>query len=71
MSERLAFKQFMQAYAGIYWKDLPVLVTTDSLLDAIHRTYDMMLWWVESLPLSVAETSWDEIYWQSTENLSW
>jgi hypothetical protein len=49
VSERLAFKQFMQAYAGIYWKDLPVLVTTDSLLDAIHRTYDMMLWWVESL----------------------
>jgi hypothetical protein len=43
VSDRLAFSDFTTAYAWIYWKDLPVLVTTDSILEAIHQTYDDML----------------------------
>jgi hypothetical protein len=43
VSERLAFKDFSNAYAYIYWKDLPVLITTDSILHAIHKTYDDLL----------------------------
>ena len=27
VSDRLAFEQFKRAYAYIYWKDLPVLIT--------------------------------------------
>lgn len=43
MSDRLAFNNFITAYADIYWKDLPVLVTTDSILHSIHETYDDLL----------------------------
>lgn len=43
VSDRLAFEQFKRAYAYLYWKDLPVLITTDSLLHALHQTYDKML----------------------------
>jgi hypothetical protein len=43
VSDRLAFSDFTTAYAWIYWKDLPVLVTTDSILEAIHQTYDDLL----------------------------
>lgn len=43
VSERLAFVDFSTAYAYIYWKDLPVLVTTDSILHAIHHSYDELL----------------------------
>eukprot|EP00026_Physarum_polycephalum_P002656 Phypoly_transcript_02664.p1 GENE.Phypoly_transcript_02664~~Phypoly_transcript_02664.p1 ORF type:complete len:832 (+),score=150.64 Phypoly_transcript_02664:204-2498(+) len=34
---------FAQAYYTIYNNDLPVLVTTDSILHAFHKSYDMML----------------------------
>jgi hypothetical protein len=47
ITERLTFEQFKRAYAWIYWKDLPVLVTTDAILHAIHQTYDEMLKRVE------------------------
>lgn len=47
VSDRLTFDQFKRAYAYIYWKDLPVLVTTDSILHAIHQTYDKLLQRVE------------------------
>ncbi len=46
-TDRLRFKQFKRAYAWIYWKDLPVLVTSDSILHAIHQTYDELLKQVE------------------------
>jgi hypothetical protein len=45
--DRLRFKQFKRAYAWIYWKDLPVLVTTDAILHSIHQTYDELLKEVE------------------------
>ena len=31
------------AYYAIYTRDLPVLITTDSMLHALHRSYDEML----------------------------
>ena len=43
VSDRLAFTDFSTAYAYIYQKDLPVLITTDSLLQAVHQTYDDLL----------------------------
>ncbi len=36
------------AYFAIYSRDLPVLVTTDSILHALHRTYDKTLETLES-----------------------
>lgn len=34
---------FGSAYYGIYTRDLPVLITTDSILHALHRSYDDIL----------------------------
>lgn len=34
---------FGSAYYGIYTRDLPVLITTDSVLHALHRSYDDVL----------------------------
>ncbi len=34
---------FPAAYYSIYVRDLPLLVTTDSILHAVHRTFDSML----------------------------
>jgi hypothetical protein len=48
VSDRLAFEDFSNAYAYIYWKDLPVLITTDSILHAIHKTYDDLLMRLEA-----------------------
>ncbi len=43
VSGRLAWQRFLEAYAWIYWQDLPVLVTTDSILHAVHQSYDDLL----------------------------
>jgi hypothetical protein len=48
VSDRLRFPQFKRGYAYIYWKDWPVLVTTDSILHAIHQTYDHIFQQLES-----------------------
>ncbi len=34
---------FASAYYAIYTRDLPVLITTDSILHAMHRSYDQIL----------------------------
>lgn len=39
VSDRYNWERFLTAYAWIYWKDLPVLVTTDALLHAFHQSY--------------------------------
>src|SRR5829696_3714596 len=39
VSDRVAFPDFTTAYAYLYWKDLPVLITTDSILHAMHEPY--------------------------------
>ncbi|MFN8492121.1 MAG: DUF3160 domain-containing protein [Caldilineaceae bacterium] len=43
VSDRLTWQRFIEAYAWIYWKDLPVLVTTDSLFQTVHQSYDDLL----------------------------
>jgi hypothetical protein len=45
------------SYFAIYARDLPVLITTDSILHALHRSYDQML---ESLELEVFLPALDE-----------
>jgi hypothetical protein len=47
VTDRLKFEQFKRAYAYIYWKDWPVLITTDSILHALHQTYDELLKQIE------------------------
>ena len=39
---------FGTAYHQLYIRDLPVLVTTDSILHAVHRSYDRILMEVEA-----------------------
>jgi hypothetical protein len=39
---------FASAYYQIYTSDLPVLITTDSILHALHRSYDALLAEVET-----------------------
>lgn len=43
LSERAQWSRFLEAYAWIYWKDLPVLVTTDSILQSVHQSYSDLL----------------------------
>ncbi len=43
VSDRVRFDSHPMGYLEIYQKDLPVLVTTDSILFAIHKSYDLML----------------------------
>lgn len=38
-----AYYTFEETYSEIYERDLPVLVTTDSVLHAFHRSYDSIL----------------------------
>ncbi len=47
VTDRLAFQDFTNAYGYIYWKDLPVVVTTDSLLQVVHHNYDYILMLLE------------------------
>src|SRR5215467_3430562 len=43
VSDRLSFEDFSMAYGYLFWKDLPLLITTDSLLQAMHQSYDDLL----------------------------
>ncbi len=43
VSERLGARTFAKLYFEIYSRDLPVMVTSDSILHAWHRSYDAML----------------------------
>src|SRR5262245_8845831 len=43
VSDRLCFEDFSMAYGYLYWKDLPVLISTDSLLQAVPQSYDDLL----------------------------
>ncbi len=47
VSDRLTFEDFTTAYGYIYWKDLPVLITSDSILHSIHQAHEEMLTHVE------------------------
>jgi hypothetical protein len=43
VSERLSRLSFGWAYLEIYQKDLPVFISTDALLHALHKSYDAIL----------------------------
>ena len=43
VSERLSRPTFGEAYLEIFKRDLPVFVSTDALLHALHRSYDTIL----------------------------
>lgn len=43
IDETYRWNRFVDAYAWIYWQDLPVLITTDSILHTIHQSYDSLL----------------------------
>jgi len=43
VTERLSAETFQEAYNDIWHKDLPVAVTTDAILHALHMSYDNIL----------------------------
>jgi len=40
ISSRQQFPNFFRGYASIYFEHLPVFVSADAMLDAVHRSYD-------------------------------
>jgi hypothetical protein len=48
ISSRQQFPTFLRGYAAIYSEDLPVFVSADALLEAVHRSYDAILVDLES-----------------------
>ncbi|HEX2868462.1 MAG TPA: DUF3160 domain-containing protein [Ignavibacteriales bacterium] len=48
VTERVNFPTFQEAFSSIYNKDLPVMVTSDAILHAFHKSYDKILMDVES-----------------------
>jgi hypothetical protein len=48
VTERLSFHCFGGALHDIYGKDLPVFVTTDAILHALHASYDRLLMDIEA-----------------------
>ena len=51
ISQRQTFPSFSYGYRTIYSQDLPVYVSADSILDAVHRTFDSLLEQTEQLVL--------------------
>ncbi|MCP5094814.1 MAG: DUF3160 domain-containing protein, partial [Chloroflexi bacterium] len=48
ITDRLNWNRFVEAYAWIYKNDLPVVVTSDSILHAVHQSYANLLKEIES-----------------------
>lgn len=51
VAQRQAFPSFMYGYATIYAQDLPLYISADSILYAVHRSYDAMLQDIEATTL--------------------
>jgi hypothetical protein len=51
ISARQSFATFFMGYLGIYANDLPLFVSGDSVLHAVHRSYDAILKEVEEAKL--------------------
>jgi hypothetical protein len=51
ISQRETFPSFAYGYKSIYFADLPVYVSADSILEAVHRTFDSLLQQSEQLVL--------------------
>jgi len=47
VSQRQAFPSFMYGYETIYAQDLPLYISADSVLYAVHRSYDALLSGIE------------------------
>lgn len=47
ISDRHRFPSFAYGLAAVYAEDLPLYVTADAILDAVHRSYDDALRWIE------------------------
>ncbi len=43
VTERLSYQNFGQAYNSVYNSDLPVFISTDAILHALHMSYDKIL----------------------------
>ena len=43
ISERRSFPSFLYGYEAVYMEDLPVYVSADAILHAVHRSYDEIL----------------------------
>lgn len=54
ISARQKFPHMMQGYQAIYALDLPVYISLDSILDAVHQSYDDILERLESEVLNPA-----------------
>ncbi len=52
VSERLNYENFWNAFEDIYNKDLPVFVSTDAILHALHKSFDQILTDIEGAVLS-------------------
>jgi hypothetical protein len=64
VSERLGGYTFGELYYDIYHRDLPVFITSDSVLHAWHRSYDAML---EELELTYLKQTLESILTQMHE----
>jgi hypothetical protein len=51
IANRQRFPSFMYGYTTIYAEDLPVYISADSILDALHRSYDTILLSLENAAL--------------------
>lgn len=51
ISARSAFPTFINGYSAIYSEHLPVYISADAILDAVHRSYDTILMNVEGAVL--------------------
>jgi len=47
VTERLSFTTFGEAFHEVYRKDLPVFVSTDAILQPLHKSYDEILKLIE------------------------
>ncbi len=43
VSERITYTSFGEAYLDLFYKDMPIFISTDSILQAIHKSYDLIL----------------------------
>ncbi len=58
VSERLNYTNFIDAFSDIYIKDLPVFVSTDAILHALHCSYDDILM---NLEISIMEPNLHQV----------
>jgi hypothetical protein len=48
ITEKVSYSSFGSAYYDIYRRDLPVYLTADSILHAVHRSFDSMVMEIET-----------------------